>query len=293
MILPKFDYLTPKNTKEACSMLNVRGEHARVVAGGTDLFIRMKDQKLSPRYLVGLKNISDLSGIDQTSENLKIGSAVTLNTIAGSSLINQHFKILSETAFNMANNQIRNLGTIGGNLCNAARSADMGPPLIALQALAEISDEMSKKVVPLENFFTGFNKTALKTGEILTSLIIPLRPHSWGASYAKLSLRGSHDIASVGVAAAVLLDAQSRCSDCRVILGAVAPTPMRVDKIEEILKGQKLTKSLLTEVGKLASKVCRPISDVRCSANYRSEMVAVMTRKALESAFSRTKIAGK
>jgi carbon-monoxide dehydrogenase medium subunit len=289
VILPEFQYLAPKSLEEACSTLAKLDVQARAIAGGTDVLVKMKDGAWAPRYLVGLRNIPHLDYIEKDAGTLRLGAMTKLNEIAFSPLIKQNLGFLAGAAHNMATNQIRNRGTVGGNVCNAAPSADMAPPLMILGCKATIAGLVSRRTVELNDFFVGPGKSILKAGELMVEIQAPLEAEGWGYSYSKLSLRGTHDIAAVGVAAAVKVTDAGVCEDCRIVLGAVAPTPMRARKTEDLVRGEKLTDALLARVALMSCQEAAPISDMRCSASYRTQMVVVMARRALQQAFEQAK----
>ncbi|MFC1917062.1 FAD binding domain-containing protein [Chloroflexota bacterium] len=285
MLLPEFTYLSPGTLPEACSLLAQYGNEAAVLAGGTDLLVKMKERQLTPHYLIGLKNIDNLDFIKlDDNKRISIGAMTTLNTIAVSPIIRRKLTFLALTADNMANQQIRNMGTIGGNLCNAAPSADTAPPLIASGANAVLTSPHKTRTIALEEFFTAPGQTVRKADEVLGEIQIPVPPALWGGVYFKLSQRSKADIAAVGVAAAVTLSAEGKCTGCRIVLGAVAPTPLRAKRAEQFLLDKVITNDLIAETSHLAAEDARPISDVRSSAEYRQEMVAVLTRRALAGA---------
>ena len=284
MRLPKFEYLRPKTIQEACSLLSQYGDKARVMAGGTDLLVKMKDRAVTPQYLIGLSGIPNLDYIEADAEGLRIGTLATIKSIIDSSAIQERFRLLADTARKMATVQVRNMGTIAGNLCNAAPSADSAPPLICLGAKAKLVGPKGERVIALEEFFTGPGETVLKAGEILTEIQIPNQPAHTGGAYQKNS-RVAVDLAVVGVAALVTLEEKDGlCREARITLGAVAPTPIRAKKAEGVIKGKKIEDGLVEEAGRVASEEARPITDVRGSAYHRTEMVRVLTKRAIRQA---------
>jgi CO/xanthine dehydrogenase FAD-binding subunit len=280
--LPRFEYLAVSSVAEACSLLSQHGKAAKVIAGGTDLLVKMKERELAPQYLVGLKGIKDLDYIkyDQ-GDGLKIGALTSNDSIAGSAVIRERFGLLSEAAAKIGTPQIRNMGTIGGNLGNAAPSADTAPPLITLGAKVKLVSSKGERTVPLEEFFTGPGETALQTNELLTEIQVPEPMPGARGVYLKLFPRGAVDIAAVGVAVLLILGKDGACNDARIALGAVAPTPVRAKRAEAVIKGRHVKSELIQKAAETAAEEARPISDVRCSADYRREMVKVLTRRAL------------
>jgi carbon-monoxide dehydrogenase medium subunit len=188
--------------------------------------------------------------------------------------------------------QLRNLATIGGNLGNASPSADAVPPLVALGAVVDIAGPAGTRTLPVELCLTGPGRTALEPGEIFTTIRIPAPPPQSGNAFARFSPRAAMDIGIASVAASVTLDADSRCTDCRIALGAVSATPLRATAAEELLRGERLTAALVERVGELAAAAARPISDIRGSADYRRAIVGVLSRRMVIVAASRAASAG-
>jgi len=288
--LPKFDYYSPRTLAEACSFLSQHKGKARVIAGGTDLLVKMGDRKLAPQYLVGLKGISDLDYIKHDApEGLRIGALATNQAIANSPVIRERFGCLAEAAGEMGTVQVRNLGTIGGNLCNAAPSADVAPPLIALGARLKLVSPRGERIIEAEEFFAGPGETVLMADEILAEVQVPKQPAETQAVYLRLSQRSQVDIAAVGVAVSVTVGREGVCNEARIALGAVAPTPIRARKAEEAIKGKRIDDDLINRAAQLAAEESRPISDIRSSADYRREMVKVLTKRAMKQAVERVK----
>jgi len=284
--LPKFDYLEPKTIDEACSLLAQYKEKARVIAGGTDLLVSMKKREISPQYLVNIKAIPGLDSIVYSQkEGLRLGALTTLYEIESSPIIRERFPILADAAHQTGTPHIRNVGTVGGNLCNAAPSADTAPPLIALQAKVKIRGLQGERTVALEDFFLGPGQSVLQAGEILTEILVPSPPAYTRGIYLKLPARTIIDIAVAAVAAVITLDAKGRTVvDARLVLGAVAPTPIRADIAEDIIRGKAIEDKLIEAAARAAAQQAKPISDVRGSADYRKEMVRVLVSQAIRQA---------
>ncbi len=285
MNLPDFDYYIPASLQDACALLAEKGPGAKVLAGGTDLLNKMKHELMAPEVLISLKKLDQLTSIDYVSgKGVVIGSMATHNAISNSSLLQEKYLSVCEAAQHMANNQVRNVGTIGGNIVNAVPSADLPPIFIALGALLTLVSTNGERVMPLEEFFTGPGKTHLAPDELLTGIVIPDNSFT-GSTYIKFGLRRSGALAVVGVAVAVEMD-RNICKDARIALGAVAPVPMRAKKAEAMMIGNAITDELLEQVGVCASTECNPISDIRGSEEYRRDMVRVFTKRALRKAIN-------
>lgn len=278
--LPRLNYHTPASLPEALELLATYGNDARLLAGGTDLLIAMKKRTLKPFHLINLKTIPDLSGITADATGLTIGALTTMAEIERSFVIRDTYGPLHGAASVMASPQIRNLATIGGNLVNAAPSADMAPPLMVLSAQAHITGLSGERTCPVEALFSGPSVCSLAPTDILTRITIPV-PKGKGI-YLKLMRRAALDLALVGVAAFVSLDDNKVCTDVKIALGATAPTPIRAIAAEEFMRGKVLTEVLAAEAGKIAGTECRPRSNsIRASVEYRRRMVEVLTKRAL------------
>lgn len=283
--LPKFTYHAPASVKEALDLLAAYGTDAKLLAGGTDLLLAMKKRTATPSHLINLKAIPGLSGITTDAKGLTIGALTTIAEIFRSSVIEKTYTPLWDAASVMASPQIRTLATIGGNLVSAVPSSDMAPPLMVLSAEAKITGPSGERTCPVEALFAGPSSCTLGPADILTGITIPL-PKGKGV-YLKLMRRAALDLALVGVAAFVCLDGET-CTSAKVALGAVAPTPIRATAAEEVLAGKVLTEDLAAQAAKVSGTICRPITDVRATLDYRCSMVEVLTKRALIEALNRS-----
>ena len=284
---PKFDYLEAGSVEEACSLLSQYGDKVRLLAGGTDLLVAMRWRKINVQYVINTKTIPDLDYIRYDGEALRIGALATLDDIESSPIIRDKFPVIVNSAHLVGTPQIRNVATIGGNLCNAAPSADMAPSLIGLGARVKLKGTKGERVVTLEEFFTGPGETVLQLGEMLIEIQVPNAPPHTRSIYLKLPARTAIGLAVVGVAATVTLDPKGdSISEARIVLGAVAPTPIRTRQAESILKGKTVSNELIEKSAQVAAEEAKPISDVRGSAGYRREMVRVLTKEAIRQIIS-------
>ena len=276
----------PTSLREASRLLKDKGPGGRFLAGGTDLVIAIKEKGLLPKYVVDLKRVPGLSGIRENGDgSISIGALTTMREIETASLITGKFPFLAQSAAEVGSIQIRNRATVGGNMANATPSADVAPALIALNARTKIFSAVGERTVSLEEFFRGPGQTLMNPDEILTEITIPKTDSRLVGEYIKFSPRDMMDLAYVGVAVAYALgEKERRCENVRIVLGAVAPIPMRSPKAEAILEGRILTEELATSAGEMAALEAKPISDVRSSADYRRAMVGVMTKRALLNA---------
>jgi carbon-monoxide dehydrogenase medium subunit len=283
--MQRFCYYEPKTIEEACSLLSQFGEDAKVLAGGTDLIPRMGHGLMAPTHIVNIKRVRDLNSIiEEAGNGLRIGALITLAELARNPVIRDRFPMIHTAANSIGSLQVRNLATLGGNLCNAAPSADMAPALLALESTVNIAGLKGQRKIPLEEFFRGPGEVNLTKGEILTEIHVPFPPPHARQVYVKHSVRRSMDIALVGVAVCLCLDKKTGlCNEARIALGAVAPTPIRARETEKMILGKTLREIPLPSIGEVVSSEASPISDVRGSARYRSEMVSSLTIRALKS----------
>jgi len=280
-----FDFYQPATLAEASRLLKENGPGGRFLAGGTDLVIAMKEKGLLPKYVVDLKRVPGLSGIRENNDGtITIGALTTMYAIETSPVITKKYPFLAQSAAEVGSIQIRNRATIGGNMANATPSADVAPGLIALNATAKIASADAERTVALEEFFRGPGQNIMNADEILTEITIPKTGAQLVGEYIKFSPRDMMDLAYIGVAVAYNLGSDKKCQGVRIVLGAVAPTPIRAKNSEKLLEGKTLTEELATKVGDEAAKESKPISDVRSSADYRRAMVGVMTKRAILNA---------
>jgi len=276
----------PASVEEASAIVKEKGPGGRFLAGGTDLIIAIKEKGLAPKYVVDLKRVPNLSGIREEADgSLTIRALTTMREVEISPLIRKRFPFLAQSAAEVGSIQIRNRATVGGNMANATPSADVAPSLLVLEARAKIAGASGERVLSLEEFFHGPGQTAMLPEEILTAIVIPPTHPKLVGEYIKFSPREMMDLAYVGVAIALVLnDKEKKCESVRIALGAVSPTPMRARKAKAVIEKQILTEGLAEKAGEEAAKECKPISDVRSSAEYRRAMVGAMTKRALLNA---------
>jgi CO/xanthine dehydrogenase FAD-binding subunit len=287
--LPTFEYHAPATIEEALDLITRYGDNGRFMAGGTDLLLAMKKREITPEHLVTLSGITALKGItSDKKKGLTIGALTTLAEIERSDIVKKYYLPLWDAVNVMASIQIRNLATIGGNLCSAVPSADTAPPLIALNASLKLVGPEGERSIAVEEFFTGPTETVRTSNEMLTAIMIPKPDALSSGFYLKLMRRRAMDLALVGVAVCLTLDGGKKvCKEARIALGAVAPIPIRVPEVEALLVNKAIDEKLITEAAHLAGMQCRPISDIRASLEYRCNMVEVLTRRAITEAYRR------
>jgi carbon-monoxide dehydrogenase medium subunit len=280
--LPRFDYFKPKTFEEALKILLNSQSKPRALAGGTDLFIAMKEKGATPESVLDLKGIPGYDFIRETHGRIEIGALATIRSIETSPLIREKIPFLAEAAGKLGSVQVRNRATIGGNLCNAAPSAETAPALICLNGQAEVMTDHGVKVISLEDFFRGPGQTVLNGTGLMTRVIVPPLPANSAGVYYKHSPRKAMDLAVVGVGCLLTLDSnKKRCLDSRIVLGAVAPVPLRARRAESVIIGKEVNEREIEEAGELAGQEAKPITDVRGSADYRTEMVKVFVKRGL------------
>lgn len=281
-----FDIACPRGLDEALGYLERQEQGARLLAGGTDVMVGMRHGKFSPELLIDLTGIEDLAGIgssDQFEGGLFIGALTKISDVEHAPELVGGWKVLASAAGTLASVQIRNLATLGGNICNAAPSADTATSLLVLDAVAEIAGSDGRSFVPLDEFFTGPGETVVGTRQILKGFHLPPQNEKTAGCYIKHGARRAMDCCTLGVAALISAPGGS-VEKARIAIGAVAPTPLRVREAEDALESAGvLNDEAIRKAADLAMQAARPIDDVRGQAWYRKDMVAVDTRRALEA----------
>jgi len=278
----RFDYLEPQTIEEAVSLLSKFDGEAKVIAGGTDLLNLIRTKIIRPKYVVDIVRIP---GLDHVTYNdagtLSIGALATIRALEMSAQVKERHPVIAQAAGQLGSVAIRNVGTVGGNLCHASPAADTAPALIALGARVKIAGPAGDRTTALEDFFTGPGRTVLAREEMLTEIQVPAAVPDTKGIYFKHAIRGASDLAIVGVAVVANFDG-GRCRNIRVALGAVAPTPMRATGAERLLDGREPDHALIEIAARAAADESRPITDIRGSADYRREMVKVFVRAAIK-----------
>ena len=281
-----YRYFKPTTIEEALTLKKAY-ENSRFVAGGTDIFLLIKKKAINPDVLISLKNISELSGIVENKEEVIIKSGTTLRKLESSEIIKKYFPALYDALINMASVQIRNVGTIGGNICNASPAADTASPLLIYDAKVKLIDfKFSEKIYDLKDFFLGVKKTKLESDEIVTEFILKKPDKNSGSAYYKFMKRKAMDLANVGVAVNLTIN-DNIIENVKIALTTVAPTPMRAFKTEEFLMNKKFSDELLIEAGKIAREECSPIDDIRGLAWHKKKIVEVYIKRVGISAYNR------
>ena len=292
-----FEYAAPESLQEILDLLRDEPE-ARLLAGGTDLITQLDDGRRTAKVVVDLKRVPSLMRLEVDDDGLHIGAARTLTDVRFSEEVRRYFPALIDACGLVGSRQIQNRGTVVGNVCNAAPSADTASPLIVHDARVLIASNQGKRMVPIESFFTGPGQTVLQPDEMVEELQIPIPDDSnafrtaRASAYERFIPRNEMDIAVAGVASYVEIDADTTViRRARVALTSVAPTPVRATGAEEVLVGRPATESLFNEAADAAMASAKPITDVRGSEEFRTELVRVLTRKTLETCMKRIEAA--
>jgi CO/xanthine dehydrogenase FAD-binding subunit len=286
--LRKFDYFAPRSLSEALAAFRDNGEGGRALAGGTDIVVQMKEGGAKfpmPSYLVSLRHVAELHGIESNGD-LRVGAMATMTDIAASEVIHSRCRALADGAGIVGSIQTMNMATVGGNVCNAAPSADTAAPLLAHDATAVIAGPDGQRELPLGDFWQGPGQTVLQPGQLLKELRLPQTPRNTGSVYVRHTPRKQMDIAVVGVAVALTLDGD-RVERARIGLAAVGPTPIRATGAEAALEGEPVGDSLFAEAAEKAASEASPISDVRGSAEFRRHILRVTVQRCLLEAAAR------
>lgn len=285
------DYAAPKTLAEATALLNQHGDRARVLAGGTDIIVQVRENRRDLDLLVDVKNIPEVNELSfDARKGLRLGASVACYRIYEDAAIAKTYPGLVDGVSLVGGVQIQSRASVGGNLCNASPAADTVPPLIVHEAVCVIAGPKGTREVPAEQFCTGPGKTCLARGEMLVGLLIPAPKANFGARYFRFIPRNEMDIAVVGVGVAVTLDAdKKRCTSARIALGAVGPTPILATDAGAALVDGAVTDAHIDKAAALAQAASKPISDMRGDADYRRHLVGVLTKRAIAGALERAK----
>ncbi|RFZ87455.1 xanthine dehydrogenase family protein subunit M [Shinella sp. WSJ-2] len=280
----RFDYHGAETLEQASRLLTDLGDDTFLFNGGTDLLVEIRERLRRVRNVVDIKGIPGLSDItyDET-RGLTFGALVTVGRLERLALVRERYPNLRDALASLGSIQVRNRATVVGNVCRASPSADTIPPLIADGAFIHIYSRTNMRVVPLAEFFTGPGKTVLAKGEIVTGITVPPAGDNSGKAYIKHGRRKAMELSTVGVAVSLSMD-DGVCSDIRIALGAVGATVLRAPAAEAILRGTRLDAATVKSAADKAMEECTPISNVRASADYRRDMVGVLTGRAITQA---------
>lgn len=286
MIPPVFDYHAPQSLEEALSLLREYGDDAKILSGGHSLIPMMKLRLAQPEHVVDINALKELAYIREEDGMIKIGGLTREAELEASPLIASKAPIIHETCSFIADPQVRNMGTIGGNLAHGDPGNDHPATMLALRATVIATGPNGPRSIAIDDFFEDFYMTALEPEEILTEIQVPIPPAGSGSAYKKLE-RKVGDYAVAGVAAQLTLDAGGACTYAGIGLTNVSAVPMRVGRAEEAMAGQQMTDALIDRVARMAAEDCDPAADLRGSEEYKRAMVFELTRRALKLAVER------
>ena len=289
--MPSLEYVAARTLDEAVSHLAARGTRARVLAGGTDLIVQVREGRRHPELIVDIKKIPEANILSyDPHEGLRLGAAVPCHRIYDDARVVQAYPGLMDAFTLIGGIQIQGRASVGGNLCNSSPAADTIPPLIVHSAVCEIAGPKGSRFVPVEQFCTGPGRNVLSDEEFLVALRIPPPPQNFGAHYQRFIPRNEMDIAVVGVASAVVLsDDRSTGAAARIALGAVAPTPLLVEEAGAALVGKQISDATIAQAAEAACTASRPITDMRGSVQQRRHLVGVLTRRTIHIAVARAR----
>ena len=283
-----FQYLAPRKLDEAAALMAEHAGSAQLLAGGTDLLIFMRNGRKSPDVIIDAKKIPELTRLQLDDEQLTIGAAVSCRTVWEHPEISERFPALTDAATLIGGIQIQGRATFGGNLCNAAPSADTVPPVIVYGATAHIVSSRGERQAPVEEICTGPGSTSLAADEILVSLTVPRPRANSGAAFLRFIPRNEMDIAVANAAARVDLDeAGETFESARIAIGAVAPVPLFVEAAGAALSGKPVNDESIAEAARIARDAATPINDMRGTIEHRKQLVEVLTARALRRAIAR------
>ena len=295
MRIRPFDYWAAPGLAEALNELDLHGADAKVIAGGTDLVLNLKKKAILPRRVISLHNLDELDFVKSDDSRVRIGALTKHADLAANPFLKQHLPILCEAVGLIGSWQIRNVGTIGGNICNASPAADSAPALLVLNAQLILASKTAEKKIPLDSFFSGPGETVLETGQILKEIVIELPKQRSAGCYLKLRRRKAVDVSLVGVAFQAETGSDGNTlAKVGIALGGVAPTPVRAPEAEAILVGLTLDEALtkVSDCAKIAVKAASPIDDVRASASYRRTIVDVFVHQCAQKVLGTLKNGG-
>jgi len=277
--------IRPETMEQALSEREKYGRDALPIAGGQSLLVLLRNKLIDPKMLIDLQTLTELEGIKQRDGGLSIGAMTTIHNLSSSSDVHKAASVLAQGAAKVGSTAIRNLGTIGGNLCHNEPGADLPPALLALNATVELRSRKGSRKVPLRDFFRSYFETVVAPEELLCGVDVPKLPAGASGVYLKHAI-SSEDLAIAGVAVVVVPDEQrtNTLREVRISLGGVSPVPFRAAKAESVLNGATLSDEAVREAAEAAAAEADPMTDPHASADYRSKMIKVLVRRAIAAA---------
>ena len=284
-----FEYAAPESAEEVIKLLAGKNGDARILAGGTDLIVQLREGRRKAKLVVDIKNISEFTNITfDSTRGLRIGAAASCSLICSDENVNTNYPGLIDGIHLIGGGQIQSRASVGGNLCNASPAADSIPALIVHEAVCNITGPNGSRTMPVEAFCVAPGKNALEAGEFLSSIDVPVQQKNSGAHYLRFIPRNEMDIAVVGAGASVVLDDdKTHFVSVRIALGAVAPTPLLASAAGDFLSGKAITRENVKEAARMAQEIAKPITDLRGTAEHRKHLVAVLVERTLDKAIER------
>lgn len=289
-MIKDFHYLRPNTVSEALELIATYKDDCKIICGGQSLLILMRQGLVATEYLIDIKRVQELNHIEYDStQGLRIGATTTHRAIETSALIKEKCTVLADMEVKLASIQVRNWGTIGGNLAHADAAGDPAPVLMTLDASVNVGSARGERIIPLDEFYVGLFETALEEDEIILEIHVPPIPARTASFYEKFNLLQS-DQGIVAVGASVTLNSDSTCKQARIALGNSGPVTMRAKQAEQLLVGKKPSDELMEEVGLAASEEAEPIADIHASEEYRRHLVKVLTGRMVKNAWEKAAI---
>ena len=292
--LPRFEYLSPGTIDETCQLLAAHGKQAALLAGGTDLLVQMRRRETSPLFVIGIKNVTALTGLQvQGDGGLSIGAMTTIQALATSPMVRTKYSVLSEIAALIGGPELHNVATLGGNVAGALPCADFPPALMTLEAKLKLRSTQGERTVAIEDFYAEFGRTVAGPHELLSEIILPAPLSGSAGAYLKFHDRHSMDMTTVGVAAFVVPDqSRSNFRNVRIALASSAPVTIRARKAEAALRGQPYSEDALVQAAAIACAESEPRSSWRATREFRLELVHSLTMRAIRRAWQKASAAG-
>ena len=288
MIAASFEYDAPSTLEEAIGLLKQHGDGAKILAGGHSLIPMMKLRFASPERVIDINGVPGLSYIKEDGGMLKIGAMTTESEVEHSDLLKKKFPIFGDVSKLIADPQVRNMGTIGGNLAHGDAANDHPALMLALRATVIATGQGGKRPIPIDEFFLGLFATALQQDEILTEIQIPVPAKGTGSAYHKLE-RKVGDYATAGAAVQLTINDKGICTDIGIGLTNVSATPMRASRSEQLILNNQVTEENISAAAQLAAEDCSPSAALRGSEEYKRAMVAALVKRMIRKAVERTK----
>jgi carbon-monoxide dehydrogenase medium subunit len=291
-MISDFTYLKPGSVKEALEMLAEHQDDCKIICGGQSLLVIMRQGLVSPEYVIDIKGLKDANYLTyDAKDGLKIGATCTHRTVEKSAQVLEKYPVLVEMERKLASIQVRNWGTVAGNLAHGDPAGDPAPVLIAMNGAVKLGSTKGERVVPLDEFYPDLFETVMNHDEIIVEVQVPPRPAKTATRYQKFNLLDS-DMGLIGVAVTVTLNGGGVCKDARVVLGSAAPTVIRSGEAEKTLIGARLDDAVFEKAGEAAASECSPVSDIHASEEYRRHLVRVLTKRMAKAAWEQAKISG-